>query len=688
MRVGIPLIQADLSGAGGWIAGFYYVRNCLNALATLPQRSLPRVTVFRPPTLREPLLLPEHADRSAWISEVVVPLDPLEGAGSALQELYDRHPCDVVFPLSSLPLAAMPARAIGWIPDFQHRHHPEFFAEGERREREQFQSFLLAHCKRIACSSRSVLNDLRRFYPEVKGKGVLLRFTAILPQQSLVGTPARALLARGLDRQYAYLPNQFWVHKNHRTVFEAWRLLRDRGLDCLLVCSGESHEHRFPGHFAQLQAFLEENRLLDQVRILGFLDRAEQIQIYRGARVVLQPSLFEGWSTTIEEAKALGKPLIVSDIPVHREQCGAQARYFRKDNPEELADLLQAGWSRLPEGYDSGAETNAQKRAGRQARRFGRELLSAFEDVAGNRRSGAAEDAEKRLILPLVIELTHRLHAVEADRRARLEVIGHQGDELGRIPRLEAEVELLRRQLDERLEVIERQGAELSRIATLEAEIGFVRSQLGERLELIDRQATELGRIRGLEADSAFLRKQLEERQEIIERQATELGRIRGLEADSAFLRKQLEERQEIIERQASELGRIRGLEADSAFLRKQLDERQEVIERQASELGRIRGLEADIAFLRQQLDERHEIIGRQAAVLDRIAELEAQQAGYLESLRQRDRQLAELSALLEEARPGTLLGLAWPAEVRRSRLVLDRARAFLTEVPVEDADA
>jgi glycosyltransferase involved in cell wall biosynthesis len=688
VRVGIPLIQADLSGAGGWIAGFYYVRNCLNALATLPERSLPRVTVFRPPTLREPLLLPEHASRSAWVSEVVVPLDPLERGGSALQELYDRHPCDVVFPLSSLPLAAMPAPAIGWIPDFQHRHHPEFFAEGERREREQFQSFLLAHCRRIACSSRSVLSDLRRLYPELKDKGVLLRFNAILPQQSLVGTPARALLARGLGRQYAYLPNQFWVHKNHRMVFEAWRLLRDRGLDCLLVCSGESHEHRFPGHFAELQTFLQDNGLGDQVRILGFLDRAEQIQIYRGARVVLQPSLFEGWSTTIEEAKALGKPLIVSDIPVHREQCGAQARYFRKDDPGELADLLQAGWSRLPEGYDSGAEAKAQARAQRQARRFGGELRAAFEDVARNRRGGTGVDAEKRLMLPLVIDLTRRLHVSEADRRARLEVIGHQGDELGRIPRLKAEIELLQRQLAERMEVIERQAAELSRIATLEADIGFVRKQLDERQEIIERQAAELGRLPGLEADIAFLRKQVDERREVIERQGAELSRIATLEADVGFVRKQLDERQEVIERQAAELGRLPGHEADAAFLRKQLEERQGVIERQAAELGRVPGLEADVAFLRKQLEERQGVIERQAAVLDRIAELEAQQAGYLESLRQRHRQLAELSTLLEEARPGTRLGLAWPAEVRRSRLVLDRARAFLTEAPLKDAGA
>jgi hypothetical protein len=43
---------------------------------------------------------------------------------------------------------------------------------------------------------------------------------------------------------------------------------------------------------------------------------------------------------------------------------------------------------------------------------------------------------------------------------------------------------------------------------------------------------------------------------------------------------------------------------------------------------------------------------------------------------------------LLEEARPSTLFGVAWPAEVRRSRLVLDRARACLAKGPVEHPSA
>jgi glycosyltransferase involved in cell wall biosynthesis len=55
---------------------------------------------------------------------------------------------------------------------------------------------------------------------------------------------------------------------------------------------------------------------------------------------LINPSCFEGWSTTVEEAKSFGAPLVLSDIEVHREQAGDTARYFGLDDPATLADQL------------------------------------------------------------------------------------------------------------------------------------------------------------------------------------------------------------------------------------------------------------------------------------------------------------------------------------------------------------
>ena len=55
---------------------------------------------------------------------------------------------------------------------------------------------------------------------------------------------------------------------------------------------------------------------------------------------LLNPSRYEGWSTTVEEARSLGTPLLLSDIPVHREQAGEAASYFDPQSANELAIAL------------------------------------------------------------------------------------------------------------------------------------------------------------------------------------------------------------------------------------------------------------------------------------------------------------------------------------------------------------
>lgn len=42
--------------------------------------------------------------------------------------------------------------------------------------------------------------------------------------------------------------------------------------------------------------------------------------LMKHAIAIINPSLFEGGSTTVEEAKSLLKVIILSGIPVHREQ--------------------------------------------------------------------------------------------------------------------------------------------------------------------------------------------------------------------------------------------------------------------------------------------------------------------------------------------------------------------------------
>jgi hypothetical protein len=63
----------------------------------------------------------------------------------------------------------------------------------------------------------------------------------------------------------------------------------------------------------------------------------------RGSIALINPSEFGGWSTTVEEAKAYGVPMLLSDLDVHREQAST-AQFFSVSDDLRLADLLEAAW--------------------------------------------------------------------------------------------------------------------------------------------------------------------------------------------------------------------------------------------------------------------------------------------------------------------------------------------------------
>jgi len=86
---------------------------------------------------------------------------------------------------------------------------------------------------------------------------------------------------------------------------------------------------------------MRDNKLEDNLNILGFIDREDQLILMRESIAVIQPSRFEGWSTVVEDAKALGKHLIVSNIKVHLEQLSDNCSFFDPLKENELGNHIQ-----------------------------------------------------------------------------------------------------------------------------------------------------------------------------------------------------------------------------------------------------------------------------------------------------------------------------------------------------------
>jgi glycosyltransferase involved in cell wall biosynthesis len=121
------------------------------------------------------------------------------------------------------------------------------------------------------------------------------------------------------------------------------------------------HDCRNPGYYNQFFARVHELEVHENVLLLGVLPKMEQFQLLRGSIALIQPSLFEGWHTGVEEARLAGKTVLLSDIPVHREQDPPNAVYFHPAKPEELADRMITVFDDLACRFDSRREEHARQ---------------------------------------------------------------------------------------------------------------------------------------------------------------------------------------------------------------------------------------------------------------------------------------------------------------------------------------
>lgn len=279
-----------------------------------------------------------------------------------------------------------------WIPDFQHMILPEMFSPTEVHERDEVFLRWVELSELVVLSSNAMMDDFAAFAPKHADKGRVFRFPSRFAFEPESLPPAdRTVLDRwGIDEGFILVANQFFRHKNHETVIEAAGLLHGEPEGCpQIVMIGQPTDYRDPGgeYMSGLLAGIAERRLEGRVKILGFVSAEDRDALVRCCRVLLQPSRSEGWNTSVEDAKAIGRPVIASDLPVHREQLPDAFGFFAPDDAAALAALLRSAEG-LPAGPDQAAEELAMRQARVTIEESGCALYDICEEAVAIKRVG------------------------------------------------------------------------------------------------------------------------------------------------------------------------------------------------------------------------------------------------------------------------------------------------------------
>lgn len=298
-----------------------------------------------------------------------------------MESILKRHGIDVVF---GSTLISKIATLLG-IVDFQHVHLPQMFSNAECISRNRALLRYARSSTRLIAMSDAIRKDFESFTPVYSHKVRVLRPISYIPNSIYEHDLNSILNLYHLPEKFVYLPNQFWKHKNHELVFQAVKVLRDRGIKVFVVCTGNPVDYRHPSYFTDLCHKISLWGVRDQIAYLGLIPREHVLLLMRQSVCVLNPSLFEGWGYTADEAGSVGKQVLLSDIPALCEQDLAKATFFNPHDCDDLVEKLGQIWLSTQPGPDVELEREAirtvPERLSAYAEKFYSIALEAFEEV-------------------------------------------------------------------------------------------------------------------------------------------------------------------------------------------------------------------------------------------------------------------------------------------------------------------
>ena len=379
-------------GTGRWIGGKHYVANLIAITKTYQRDNLEPVLFCSTEISKEELdyykkikglSIVQSCFLNNWMSKFGLMISIILGRDYFISSLLEKHNIDSIFTNTKYLGWRFPIPVVVWIPDLQHRFLTNLFTKVAILKRDIGFRMQIFVASKVMLSSHDAKTHCEKFYRSSIGKTVSVPFAVSSPEPKTITRARESLKHYSLPDSFFFIPNQFWRHKNHLLVLDALVELRDNGLKVNVVFTGECHDHRNLEYYNEFCQVLALYDLQDQVNVLGKVPYADVLSLMISCEALINPSLFEGWSTTVEEAKAYGVRIVLSDLDVHYEQLGSEGTYFDKTDPNSLANALTTILNTELDGVEERQKRvfiNNDKKVREFSRRFASIIHSSVRD--------------------------------------------------------------------------------------------------------------------------------------------------------------------------------------------------------------------------------------------------------------------------------------------------------------------
>ena len=225
--------------------------------------------------------------------------------------------------------------------DMQERYFPDFFSKQDKALRWLSRRALTRNADKIICESSFVKKDIINFIGLNESKISVIQSPPPEIFLNFKFDEKRFQIVKdkyNLTEKFIFYPAQYWFHKNHFKLVEAFKIVSKTFDDVHLILTGSKTNNYSVQNYNNLLQRIDELSLQDRVKHLGYVDYEDLPYLYKTSQFLVMPTLFESVSIPIYEAFALEVAVCSSNVVALPEQVGDAGLIF---NPNDIYDIAE-----------------------------------------------------------------------------------------------------------------------------------------------------------------------------------------------------------------------------------------------------------------------------------------------------------------------------------------------------------
>lgn len=312
-----------------------YSRNLYRELLKL--ENPPRITLGVDETVRRRLEIKEDPDTISFPAPIYSIREQLWGG--YLGWRYKRRFDLFHFPSYNIPWL-LPSNTVVTCHDLIHLLFPRYFPPHKVYFARQLLKRVADHAERIITVSESTKRDILRFFPQTEGK-IRVVYNGVGPEFRPLEKEVVAEFKRRrqLDDYLLYV-GTLKSYKNLPRLIAAYARLKTRypTLKLIILCQKDYNNDEVCQAISHWKA--GDGVILDQPA-----DTGDLVLYYNAARLLVLPSMYEGFGLPPLEAMACGTPVVVSNVSSMPEVVGDAGILIDPYDVDSITEGIERGLS-------------------------------------------------------------------------------------------------------------------------------------------------------------------------------------------------------------------------------------------------------------------------------------------------------------------------------------------------------